>query len=192
MKIFFEKLKWKSNLETADAIAGLKIHNHIPEHITCTSCGSAMLIQKKLNRTSSFLWVCKCCLKRRPISYRIWPAKYKIPLVALLLVLRHYVEGRPADVTAQRTMVSAEVCQSIYNDLDENQESYVARMQAAFNDSTDILTSLGDARDNFRELGKLFPLHSIYRIILDVLSESYGQGTSLTGLGGSGPSKHNK
>lgn len=175
MKDFFYKLKWRNNLEVADAIANLKMHNHIPEYITCTDCGSEMSMHRDSSRSDSFRWVCRRCRKRKPIRHRTWTAKYRVPLMALLMVVRYYVEEKPVEITAQRTLLDILVCKKIYKDLDANQGLYAKKMHSILSkeiENAQIIDKIKDKHDNFRFLSQFFPLHSVYKIVLESLSQN--------------------
>lgn len=175
MKDFFYRLKWRNNLEISDAIDNLRMHNHIPDYITCSGCGSEMSMHRDSSRSDSFRWVCKKCRKRKPIRHRTWTAKYRAPLMTLLMVVRYYVEERPVDVTSQRTHLDVIVCRKIYKDLDSNQGQCARKMHSILSrevGNPQITEKIRGRQDDFVFLSQFFPLHAVYKIVLESLSQN--------------------
>lgn len=176
MTDFFYMLKWHRNLEISDAIAKLRMHKHIPDRIACDKCGTRMLMHRDPSRFDLFRWVCRMCKNRRPIRYMTWAGRHRIPLMALLMVVRYYVEDKPVEVTARRTVQSQAVCAQIYEDLAEGQERYAEEMYSMLcrdvGDSQ-MIEEIKSQRGSFRSLSRYFPLHVVYQIVLDSLSQQF-------------------
>ncbi|KAI5179444.1 hypothetical protein PAEPH01_2641, partial [Pancytospora epiphaga] len=157
MQDFFYLLKWEKNLKATDAIAKLRMHNHIPEYMPCDKCGTEMIMHRDPSRFDLFRWVCKSCKNRRPIRYGTWAARHRISLMDLLMVIRYYIEGRSAKIAAIRTMQNEIVCSQIYDDISDGLDMYADEAYGIlYRDlkDTKLFESINKIKGNFWELSK--------------------------------------
>ncbi|KAI5149827.1 hypothetical protein ENBRE01_1143 [Enteropsectra breve] len=176
MKSIYYDLKWNDKLNASDAVNLLRKIKHLPEVMLCARCDSEMAMHRDSSRSDSYRWVCKNCRMRKPIRQNTWTARFRVPLVTLLLTVRLYVEGHSAERAAQRLGVDAMMCYRIYSELNSYQKYYEYKFIELLTQSIDPPTCsmlMKTHGENFRTLGLLFPLHIVFKVVLDSLNEIF-------------------